>query len=78
MTFSFLVESQKLIIVLCLQELKAELKSELGGKFEDVVLGLLEKPIDYDAIQLKEAVKVHIPLNMYYSYFNMYHVQYLW
>lgn len=57
----FLVENQKLNNILHSQELKAELKSELGGKFEDVVLGLLEKPIDYDAIQLKEAVKVHMP-----------------
>lgn len=39
------------------KDLKAELKSELGGRFEDVVLALLEKPVKYDAMQLKEAIK---------------------
>lgn len=39
------------------KELKAELKSELGGKFEDVVIALLETPTNYDAMELKKAVK---------------------
>lgn len=33
-----------------------ELKSELGGNFEDVVLALFEIPLDYDVIQLHEAI----------------------
>ncbi|KAL4236376.1 Annexin A13 [Mactra antiquata] len=39
------------------KELKSELKSELGGKFEDVVLALMETPEQYDAKQLHDAIK---------------------
>jgi len=39
------------------KDLKKELKSELGGKFEDVILGLMETPINYDAHVLRDAIK---------------------
>ena len=34
------------------------MKSELGGKFEDVILGLMMPAVDYDATQLRNAFKV--------------------
>uniref|UniRef100_A0A8C4PWI8 Annexin n=1 Tax=Eptatretus burgeri TaxID=7764 RepID=A0A8C4PWI8_EPTBU len=39
------------------KDLIEDLKSEISGKFEDVVLGLLKKPDVYDAQQLREAIK---------------------
>ena len=40
------------------QDLIKDLKSELGGKFEDVVLGLMMSESEYDAYELKRAMKV--------------------
>lgn len=40
------------------QDLKAELKSEISGNFEKLVLDLLETPVNYDAKELKGAIKV--------------------
>ncbi|XP_055955975.1 annexin A11 isoform X1 [Patella vulgata] len=39
------------------KDLRKELKSELSGKFEDVVLALLDPPRVYDAKQIKQAIK---------------------
>ncbi|XP_046543180.1 annexin A11-like isoform X1 [Haliotis rubra] len=39
------------------KDLKAELKSELSGRFEDVTLALLEAPRTFDAKELKGAIK---------------------
>ena len=39
------------------RDLIADLKSELGGKLEDVVIGLFTEPVEYDVIQLKKAMK---------------------
>ncbi|XP_050389120.2 annexin A11 [Patella vulgata] len=39
------------------KDLRADLKSELGGRFEDVVLALLDTPRIYDAKQIKQAIK---------------------
>ena len=41
-----------------MQDLINELKSELSGHFEDVVLGLLMKPREFDAFILRSAIKV--------------------
>ena len=39
------------------RDLIADLKSELGGKLEDVVIGLFTEPVEYDVIQLNKAMK---------------------
>lgn len=39
------------------KDLIDELKSELGGNFEDVVVALFESPLDYDALNLYNAMK---------------------
>jgi len=39
------------------RDLISDLKSELGGKLEDVVIGLFTEPVEYDVIQLKKAMK---------------------
>jgi len=42
----------------CLQDLVKDLKSELSGNFERVVLAMLKTPAQLDASELKEAIKV--------------------
>ena len=50
-----------------LQDLRAELKSEISGRFEDLVLSLLETPVNFDAKQLKGAIKVcGLPCGSYF------------
>ncbi|XP_052776736.1 annexin A13-like [Mya arenaria] len=39
------------------RDLRADLKSELSGRFLDLVLALLELPVNYDAKELKAAIK---------------------
>ena len=39
------------------QDLIKDLKSELSGNFEDVVIAMFAKPRDYDAECLKKAIK---------------------
>ena len=39
-----------------LQDLLKDLKSELGGKFEDVILGLMMPPYEFLAYQLHKAM----------------------
>ena len=41
-----------------LQDLLKDLKYELGGHFEDIVLALMMPPADYDATSLRKAIKV--------------------
>ncbi|XP_051968958.1 annexin A11-like [Xyrauchen texanus] len=38
------------------KDLKSELKSELTGNFESLVLGMMESPAQFDASELKEAI----------------------
>lgn len=40
------------------KDLLSDLKSELHGDFEDLVLALMERPPVYDAIQLRKAMEV--------------------
>lgn len=39
------------------RDLIKDLKSELGGKFEDVIVGLMLPPVDYMCEQLNKAMK---------------------
>lgn len=39
------------------KDLEKALKSELGGHYEDVVLALFKKPVEYDASELRDAIK---------------------
>ncbi|VDK19676.1 unnamed protein product [Anisakis simplex] len=47
------------------KELIPELKKELSGDFEDVIIGLMATPTLYDAIQMMDAMKVLLsgPIN---------------
>ena len=42
----------------CLQDLLKDLKYELGGNFETIVIALMMPSADYDATSLRKAIKV--------------------
>lgn len=43
------------------KDLLAELKAELSGDFEKLILALMEPPADYDAREVNAAIKVMTP-----------------
>lgn len=45
-----------------LQDLVKDLKSELGGKLEDLIVALMATPASYDANELRQAIKVKAAL----------------
>ena len=45
-----------------MKRLEDDLKSELGGKFEEAVLALIEQSDEYEAKMLKKAIKVEYNL----------------
>ena len=45
-------------IAYTMQDLIADLKSELSGNFERTILGLMMPPAVYDAYELRNAMKV--------------------
>ena len=57
-----------------LQDLISDLKSELSGHFEEVVLGLMMTPPEYDAAAVYNAIKVSLssPANCTVSLFLQY------
>lgn len=49
------------------QDLIKDLKSELGGKFEDVVLALMLKPEEFEADECRRAISVSIFVWVFFS-----------
>ena len=54
-----LYSSVTLYCVFLFKDLIKDLKSELGGHFEDTVVALMNPPAEYDASLLRKAIKVH-------------------
>lgn len=42
----------------CTQDLIEDLRSELGGRFESTIIGLLTPRIEYDAVHIRKAIEV--------------------
>lgn len=62
------------------RDLVADLKSETGGKFEDILVGLFQTPVEYDCACLNRAMKglgSKLTKNKFLEYsFNWYILRY--
>ena len=54
----FTPQSSALVFLFIAQDLLQELKSALSGHFEDVIVALMMTPTEYDAYELRQALKV--------------------
>lgn len=67
---SFLACDLSFALLICfgfLQDLEKDLRSELGGKLEDLIVALMSPPTIYDANELHKAIKVKSTIKEVYE-----------
>lgn len=65
MTFKAVLLSHLTWPSVLLQDLVDNLKSELSGKFETLIVALMTPPIMYEAKSLRDAIKVNAAVGRY-------------